>query len=159
MSIEKFFDTTAIYEKYISAIDEMGQEIKTWSVSTFIIGTLQGRSGNRNIAEYQEKAIKTERFYCNVADIQSTGRLVFSTSAFTYLGSVTTGSSMTSTKTGAMYFITSDFSTFTAGQYARYNGTTYIVNNMDYKDVLYVNHNLRGHHLQIDLKVDYANRT
>ena len=159
MSIEKFFNTTVIYEKYISAIDEMGQEVKTWSVSTFTIGDLQGRSGNRNIAEYQEKAIKTERFYCKVVDIQSTGRLVFSTSAFTYLGNSSGTTVLTSTIAGAMYFTNSSYTTYSLGTYAYNNGTTWVINNVYYRDILYANHNLRKHHLQIDLKVDYANRT
>jgi len=157
--IDSFYNTTAIYEKYASSIDDIGQEIKTWVVSTYIIGTLQGRSGDRGIIDFQEKATKAERFYCNIINIASTGRLAFSTSAFSYLGSVTTSSSMTSTEIGAMYFITSAFSTYTAEQYARFDGSDYVVNEMKYKDVLYVNDNLRGNHIQIDLKVDYEDRS
>ena len=161
MAISSFYNTTAILETYTFASDGTGQEIKTWTVSTTIIGTRQGRSGSKSVVNTQEGISVSDRFYCNVKNVRAHERLVFSTTLFTYKGSATSTSSLSSTQSGDMYFCASSFSTYNKYDYAimSSNSSDYIINDVDRMDILYVNDNLRNRHLQIDLGLDYENRT
>jgi len=159
MAIANFYNTTAIYEIPTITIDSYGQDTKTWSVSTFIVGRLQGRSGDKSIyTNYQEKASYNERFYCNLVSVGSSGRFLFSTSAYTYKGTVSTSSGLTSTDLGSLYNVSIAFSTYIQGDYLINTSTGYGKASMIYRDILYINKNLKDSHYQIDLKVDYANR-
>ncbi len=160
MSINNFYNTTAIYEIPTITIDSYGQDTKVWSVSTYIVGRRQGRSGDKSIyTNYQEKASYNERFYCDLCKIETTGRLLFSTNAFIYQGTVSTSSGLTSTEIGALYNVASTFSTYVQGDYLIYSSTGYGKKTMIYRDILYINDNLKDSHFQIDLKVDYEYRS
>lgn len=161
MSIQGLYNTTAIYETFTFATDEYGQEVKTWAVSTYIKGTRQLRAGSKSIVNLQEGVSKSARFYCDNADIDENGRLVFSTIAFAFQGNASTGSDLSSTETGAMYFCASSFSTYEKYDYAIYDTATtgYIYNDVIRNNILLVNDQLRGNHMQIDLGLDYENRS
>lgn len=158
MAISFFYNSTAIYEIPIQTIDENGQLIDTWNVSTTIPCTVQGRSGAKSIVGDQEKARKNDRMYCDVVNIGSTGRFLFSTTSFVYAGTASASTDLESTATGALYNVATAFSTYSVGDYLINNGTTYVLNVMKSKYILYINDNLRGSHYQIDLKVDYGDR-
>lgn len=161
MSIQGFYNTTAIYEIPSYVTDEYGQEVKTWTVSTYILGTIQNRTGTKSIVSEQERLSISDRFYCDVVSIGSSGRLVFSTSAYSYQGTASTSTNLSSTEGGALYFISSSFSTYVAYDYAIYssNSSAYIKNAMTYRNILNVNDKLRGSHLQVDLDIGYKNKT
>jgi hypothetical protein len=152
MGIQNLYNTTAILEKYLALTNSYGEEAKTWYVSTTVLGTRQGRSGNEAITNSIEKASYNERFYCDVINIDTKDRLIFSTNTYIYKGEASTDSDLSSTQLGSMYHINQDFSTYTEGEYAIYNGTTYIKNPVIYRDIDYLNSNLRGNHYQLDLK-------
>lgn len=160
MSINNFYNTTAIYEIPTITIDTYGQDTKSWTVSTYIIGRRQGRSGDKSIyTNFQEKANYNDRFYCDVCNVGSSGRLLFSTNAFVYQGVVSTSSGLTSTEIGALYNVASTFSTYVQGDYLINSSTGYGKKTMTYRDILYINDNLKDSHFQIDLKVDYGNKS
>ncbi len=159
MSISKFFNETAIYEKYTSTVDTFGQSVKTWSVSTFFTGCWQGRSGSHGLFDTQEKADRVEKFYCSAdVNILSTGRLVFSTSAFIYSGN-SSGTSSLSSSAGYLYFVSADFSTFVYGDYIITTASSYEKESMTYREIEYVNDKLRSNHIQVDLRIDNASRS
>jgi head-tail adaptor len=160
MSIQGFYNTTAIVETFTASQDSYGQETKTWAVSTTVIGDKQGRSGNKSVITTQEGITVSDRFYCNVVSLNKTDRLVFSTNSFNYIGTASTSTGLTSTESGAMYFITADFSTYTAYDYAIYSTASsgYIINDVSRSEILYIN-NLRNRHLQIDLSLDYKDHS
>jgi head-tail adaptor len=159
MGIESLYNDVAIKQAYTLTEDDYGQPIKTWSVSTTIKGALQSRSGNKSIINDQNKASINDRFYCNEISLTVNDRLLFSTNIFFYQGTAANSSDLISTVTGSLYFITSGFSTYVVDDFARFNGTDYVIENFKYRNILYVNNNLRGHHLQIDLEEDYENKT
>lgn len=160
MSIESFYNTTAIYEIPTITVDAYGQDTKVWSVSTTIIGRLQGRSGNKSIFNNnQEKADYNERFYCGINGIGTTGRLLFSTGSFSYMGTSTSSTALSSTEIGALYFVSGAFSTYAVGDYLAYSSTGYGKRYMIYREIIYINDRLLNRHYQIDLQVDYADRS
>lgn len=161
MSIQGFYNTTAIYEVPTVTTDDYGQEVKTWSVSTWFAGTRQSRSGSKAIVDAQERLNVSERFYCDYVSIESTGRLVFSTNSFVYKGSASASSDLAASNDGDLYSISSSFSTYAVGDYAIYSATSadYILSTMTYRYITYINDQLRSRHLQIDLDIGYKNRT
>ena len=160
MSITGFYNEYAIYEIPTITVDSYGQDTKVWSVSTYIFGRRQGRSGDKSIySENQEKASYNERFYCGLNSVGTTGRLVFSTNTFMYQGNSTSSTSLSSTEIGALYFVSSAFSTYIVGEYLINSSTGYGKTNMIYREILYINDRLLNSHYQIDLKVDYESRS
>jgi len=160
MSISGFYNTTAILETFTTTEDEYGQAVKTWVASTTIIGTKQGRSGNKSVINTQDRISKNERFYCNYQTIHPSGRLVFSNStiSFNFQGTASASIDLASTTKGALYFIDTAFSTFGQYDYALFNGTAYVTPNVTRNDILFVNDRLRNRHLEIDLDLDHRDR-
>ena len=158
MSIQSFYNTTAILETFSFVTDEYGQEVKTWSVSTTIIGAKQGRSGTEGIVNTQERINRSEIFYCDPVDIDENGRLVFSTRAYNFTGNATSTGALTG-GSGSLYFCSEAFSTYAQYDYAINVDSTYIISDMVTNNILYINDQLRNRHMQIDLDIGTRNRT
>ena len=160
MSIDRFFDTYAILERYTFATDEYGQEIKTWSVSTTIFGHKQNKSGSKSITNNIEKIRTNDRFYCDSLTISTaTDRLLFSTNSYSFQDSIATSSNLVSTDYGALYYCDGDFSSYVYGDYVRYSSVSnaYVIEEFNYYRILNA-YDLIGRHMQIDLEEDNKNR-
>ena len=159
--ISGLYNTIALVETYTLTTDSYGQNFKTWTVSTTVIGCKQSRSGSESVIDTQERISKSEIFYCDEFNIKTEDRLVFSTKSFTYQGTADRLNDMASTVTGALYFVSTAFSTYVQYDYAIYDtdSSGYIINDVERNNILYINDRLRGHHLQIDLDLGFKSRT
>lgn len=159
MSIQSFYNSTAILEIFTEVQDDYGQQVKTWSVSTYIIGCKQNRSGNKSIQNFQDQINKNDIFYCNMMTISEKNRLIFTSNTFSFLGSCTSSTQLVSTIANALYFATNTFSTYSQADYITNSSTGYKKANVEYRNILNINKDLRNHHLQIELEVDNEHRT
>ena len=159
MSVDRFYDTYAILERYTVVTDDYGAEIKTWTVSTTVYGVKQNKSGDQSITNNIEKDRTNDRFYCDSLIITKSDRLLFSTKSYSFQDSVATSSNLTSTNYGALYYCDGDFSSYVYGDYARYSSVSsaYVIEEFDYYRILNV-YDLIGRHMQIDLEEDNKNR-
>jgi hypothetical protein len=155
--IQRFYNTYAILEKYSINTDDYGQEIKSWNMSTYIHGIKQSQTGDKSIITNTEKIRTNERFYCDYTNINTNDRLLFSTNIYSYQGTITGTSSLsTNASIGYLYNCVGSFSTYSNGDYVRYNSTGWKIENFNYYKILYTN-NLIDKHIQIDIKESEKN--